>query len=365
MSSSGVGLACLLAARNGEHLLPGYFRSIERLADAVIALDDGSTDGTRGGLARHPLVKILLANPPRKGGGSDQGHNRNALLQAVAELEPDWVITIDADECVPALDALALRRFIETQALPGCAFGLQQFHVEGDRCRPSGEWSYRLFAFRSGQSFPVEEGCFDPVPVNIPPHRWVKTTFRLGKHCAASNGAAQDTASGSSSDSELLNAWLGRAPELPPVPKQPSSLYASAIASGQLASDTTLRIEIDRGEFALRVYRGLRLQKSYSVTVGVPGTPTPPGIFPVTSALYKPAWIVPRGEQTGRIVSPYDERNPIREHWLGLADGIGIHGTRFPRALRSPVSLGCIGMGVRDIVDLYSHVQLGTPVVVL
>jgi lipoprotein-anchoring transpeptidase ErfK/SrfK len=88
-------------------------------------------------------------------------------------------------------------------------------------------------------------------------------------------------------------------------------------------------------------------------------------VFSVTSALYNPSWIVPRGEQVGEIVSPDDESNPIREHWLGLEDGIGIHGTRYTRALRSPISLGCIGMGVRDVVDLYPHVQLGARVVVL
>jgi hypothetical protein len=364
VSSSGARLICLLAARNCEGLLPSYFQSVERLADAVVALDDGSTDGTRVALARQPLVQVLLDNPPRRGCRSDEGSDRNALLEAAAGLDPDWVISIDADERIPALDALALRRFVETQALPGCAFGLERFRIERGQCLSTDDWSYRLFAFRPGQRFPVEQGCFDPVPLSVRPHAWVKTTFRLGQ-LAGSDDISQDTAIVSRPHCEPLSAWLARAPEPSPLAPQPASPYAAAIASGQLVADSTPRLEIDRAEFALRIYRGLRLEKSYPVTVGVPATPTTPGVFAVTSALYNPSWIVPRGETTGQIVSPDDALNPIREHWLGLTDGIGIHGTRWTRALRSPLSLGCIGMGTRDVIDLYPHVQLGTPVVVL
>src|SRR5207245_404863 len=35
-------LVCLLPARNCEEDLPGYFDSVRRFADAVVALDDGS-----------------------------------------------------------------------------------------------------------------------------------------------------------------------------------------------------------------------------------------------------------------------------------------------------------------------------------
>lgn len=345
-------LICLLAARNCEHLLPGYFQSVERFADAVVAIDDGSRDGTRSVLARQPLVEVLLENPPRRGCESDEGSNRNRLLEAAAGLDPDWVILIEADERVPAADAVALRRFVETQALPGCAFGLERLGIVDDPGSPSREWVYRLFAFRPGQRFPVESGCFEPVPTSVPPHTWVKTTFRL-VHLP------------SSSHPELLSARLTRPPELPPLSDQPASPYAAAISLGQVAIDSTVRLEIDRHEFALRLYRGLRLQKSYPITVGLPDTPTPPGVFEISSALYNPSWIRPRGGRTGQIVPPDDEQNPIREHWLGLADGVGIHGTRWTRALRSPISLGCIGMSPRDIVDLYPHVQLGTPIVVL
>jgi lipoprotein-anchoring transpeptidase ErfK/SrfK len=360
--ASTARVVCLLLARNCEEQLPGYFQSVGRFVDAVVALDDGSTDGTRAALQRQPLVDVLLDSPPRRGSDSDEGWARNALLEAATGVEPDWVVSIDAHERVPALDGLALRRFLETQALPGCAFGLERFRIDGECCYRCEDWTYRVFAFRPGQSFPGAAGCFDPVPTSVPPHAWVKTSFRLGQVATAGGHSA---ALFSRSPAEPLTAWLARGPVGPPLVDQPTSPYAPAISSGQLAVDSTLRLEIDRNQFALRLYRGLRIDRSYPVTVGVRHTPTPPGVFEVTSALYNPSWIVPRGELTGDVVGPEDPKNPIREHWLGLADGIGIHGTRFTRALRSPLSLGCVGMGPRDIVELYPHVPLGTPVVVL
>jgi hypothetical protein len=343
--ASSARVICLLVARNCERHLPGYFRSVERFADAVVVLDDGSTDATGAVLAREPLVGLLLTNPPRGGSEADDGANRNRLLDAAARLDPEWVISIDADERMPPADALALRRFVETGALPGCAFGLKRLRISPERGAPSEEWVYRLFAFRPGQRFPVESGCFDPVPTSMPPHTWVKTTFRLVP------GGVGD--------------WFERPADLPPVAGEAASPYAKAMSSGQLLTESALRIEIDTNAFTLSLYRGLQLERSYPITTGLPATPTPAGVFAVTSALHNPSWIIPRGELTGRLVAPEDDRNPIKEHWLGLVDGIGIHGTRWTRALGNPISLGCVGMSVRDIADLYPHVQLGTPVVVL
>ena len=81
----GPKLVCLLPVRNGEKDLPGYFESVARFADAVIALDDGSTDGTRALLDRHPLVATVLETPPRDSyAGWDDAMNRNRLLEAAA-----------------------------------------------------------------------------------------------------------------------------------------------------------------------------------------------------------------------------------------------------------------------------------------
>jgi hypothetical protein len=188
MGAEGVArpfVVCLLSARDCSHLLPDWFDSISGVADAVVALDDGSVDETGSLLREHPMVLTVLSNPPRRTGFHDwdDGSNRNRLLAAAAELSPVWVITVDADERVPVEDAAALRRFLHKDALPGYAYGLKRFrmigdpdhydNLEGDVCR--------LFAFEPGQVFPSERLHASPIPTSIPPHRWMRTTIRM-KH---------------------------------------------------------------------------------------------------------------------------------------------------------------------------------------
>ena len=175
-------LVCLLPARNCEHDLPGYFESVARFADGVVALDDGSTDGTRAALEREPLVKAVLSNPRRDTyEGWDDAGNRSRLLEAAAGLRPRWLFFLDGDERLSPDDGLALRRFTLTEALPEVAYGFRVHRmVDGlESYDRSSLWVYRLFAHREGQSLPETKLHFVPVPAQIPRERWVKTTLRI------------------------------------------------------------------------------------------------------------------------------------------------------------------------------------------
>ncbi len=185
---SGLRLVCLLPVRNAKEDLPGYLESAARVADAVVALDDGSTDGSRDVLEASPLVRILLSNPRRESfAGWDDGANRNRLLGAAAALEPEWIVSLDADERIDPDDAAALLDFLEGDALRGCAYGLQHFRMwDNGRYDPDGKWIYRLFAWEPGQSFPDRRLHFDPVPTSIPRRAWVRTTIRV-RHLAAAD----------------------------------------------------------------------------------------------------------------------------------------------------------------------------------
>ena len=175
-------LTILLPVRNAARDLPGFLDSASRYADAVVALDDGSTDDTHAILAAHPLVRVLLRNRVRTAyTGWNDAENRNATLGAAARLEPVWLLSLDADERIDNADGLALRSFLETDALPGLAFGFQRFEMRGDDGHhlPDGVWQYRLFAFAPGQRFPSKRLHFAPVPVSIPRSAYVDTTFRI------------------------------------------------------------------------------------------------------------------------------------------------------------------------------------------
>jgi glycosyltransferase involved in cell wall biosynthesis len=176
-------LVCLLPVRNGEADLPGYFESVARFADSVVALDDGSTDGTRELLESHPLVEILLTNPPREDyEGWNDSANRTRLLAAAGEkLAPDWILSLDADERIDAADAGALREFLANEAVRGDAYLLQVLQMIGDlhHYEPGVTWVGRLFAYEPGQEFPAEPLHFVALPTSIPRSRWRETTIRV------------------------------------------------------------------------------------------------------------------------------------------------------------------------------------------
>ena len=175
-----MSVACLLPVRNGAADLPGFLESAARVADLVIALDDGSTDDTGDLLRASPLVERVLENPRRPTShGWHDGDNRNRLLRACDELEPEWVLSLDADDRITADDAAALRGFLAGDALPGLAYGFPYIRMWRGRRDPVAYAVWRLFAWEPGLELPRARLHFQPIPVSIPRQRWVATTVRI------------------------------------------------------------------------------------------------------------------------------------------------------------------------------------------
>lgn len=186
-------IVCLLAVRNGAATLSGWLDEANAFADAVVALDDGSTDATGAILAAHPLVATVLTNNPREGYlGWHDGRNRNRLLAAAAELHPDWIFSLDADERLDPSDAHALRRFVATDALAACAYGFQVYRMSaGDTYDPRYEWVFRLFAFNQSHRFLNRRLDLVPVPATMGPERWLHTTLRIKHYGEVDDGARE------------------------------------------------------------------------------------------------------------------------------------------------------------------------------
>jgi lipoprotein-anchoring transpeptidase ErfK/SrfK len=49
---------------------------------------------------------------------------------------------------------------------------------------------------------------------------------------------------------------------------------------------------------------------------------------------------------------------------MGIANGVGIHGTGEDGSIGTRASHGCIRMHVGDVVALYKRVPVGTPVLI-
>ena len=102
--------------------------------------------------------------------------------------------------------------------------------------------------------------------------------------------------------------------------------------------------------------------RTFPVATGRHPTYTPEGNFSVVVKLVNPYYTklgIPGG-------SP---RNPLGVRWLGLSIGgggvYGVHGTNNPSSIGTYASAGCIRMHNRDVIWLYQHTPVGTPVQII
>jgi N-acetylmuramoyl-L-alanine amidase len=176
-------LVVALPARNAAAELGAWFAAVEPFADAVVALDDGSTDDTAAVLAAHPLTAAVLRNPTRPGyAGWDDRANRQALLDACEPLAPDWVLQLDADERLVSDDALALRHALDHDGLDremGYLLQVLRAVDTADTYDQDSLWVGRLFAYRPGLELPTETLHLVPLPTSIPRERRVRSTLRI------------------------------------------------------------------------------------------------------------------------------------------------------------------------------------------
>jgi lipoprotein-anchoring transpeptidase ErfK/SrfK len=127
-------------------------------------------------------------------------------------------------------------------------------------------------------------------------------------------------------------------------------------------------VTANRSTFKLRVFKGLELSKTYGIAVGAAGHDTPSGLYSIANKTVNPAWHVPNsawaGSLAGSVIPGGAPNNPLKARWLGIADGVGIHGTSEDWSIGSRASHGCLRMHVKDVIDLYPRVPVGTPVLI-
>ncbi|HWH44282.1 MAG TPA: L,D-transpeptidase family protein [Thermoleophilaceae bacterium] len=127
-------------------------------------------------------------------------------------------------------------------------------------------------------------------------------------------------------------------------------------------------VSIDRGSTTLRLFKRLRVVRTYRVAVGAAGFETPRGIRRVLWKQVDPPWHAPNrpwaGAFAGKTIPSGDPRNPLKARFIALGDGIGVHGTSEEWSIGTRASHGCIRMRVRDVKRLYPKVPVGTPVLI-
>ena len=141
-----------------------------------------------------------------------------------------------------------------------------------------------------------------------------------------------------------------------------------SVTRADLAKRNPVVLIADRAGHTLKVYKNLKLSKSYNIAAGQAAYPTPAGQFTIANKAVNPTWSVPdsawAGSLAGSVIPGGAPENPLKARWLGITDGVGIHGTSDEGSIGSNASHGCLRMRVADVVDLYPRVPVGAKILI-
>lgn len=160
-----MSLIALLQARNEQRFLPGWLENVAPCVEAIVALDDGSTDATADLLKAHPKVIELLRNRP--GRPWDERANQMALIVAGRRHGASWFLCVDADERLEQSSYARipdLLREADPDGIHTYAMHLRELWGDRQHYRCDGSWDherrYRLF-----RNDPTHRK-FDPRPLH-------------------------------------------------------------------------------------------------------------------------------------------------------------------------------------------------------
>jgi lipoprotein-anchoring transpeptidase ErfK/SrfK len=140
---------------------------------------------------------------------------------------------------------------------------------------------------------------------------------------------------------------------------------APEVTKQEVAAEYPSYLTLDRSTFTLRLWKHLKLAKTYTVAVGMEGLETPEGLYAIQEKEENPVWHVPTSDWAGSLAGqtiPPGPSNPIKARWMGIFEGAGIHGTEETYSLGSAASHGCVRMAIPDVEELYDEVEVGTPI---
>ncbi|HYE55802.1 MAG TPA: glycosyltransferase family 2 protein [Chitinophagaceae bacterium] len=126
----------MLRVKDGISFVHEWLACFEKLADEIVVLDNGSTDGTYEILKAHPKVTDIIRTE-----GYDEGRDKNLLYARMRLRKPDWCLWVDVDEVFePRLTRAHFNKLMNRPFINKYAF--RRFHFI-DREHFAGSW-FRL-----------------------------------------------------------------------------------------------------------------------------------------------------------------------------------------------------------------------------
>ncbi len=98
------------------------------------------------------------------------------------------------------------------------------------------------------------------------------------------------------------------------------------VTTKEVASRYPSYLTLDRATFTLRLWKDLKLAKTYTVAVGQEGLETPEGLYAIQEKEENPTWHVPESAWAGSLAGqdiPPGPSNPIKARWMAIFEGAG------------------------------------------
>ena len=177
-----------------------------------------------------------------------------------------------------------------------------------------------------------------------------------GLGCLAGAGAslAESQAPAAESQAPVAEAGPASTALVPPLPPEPPVVR---------------EVLLELGKRQISLIEGNQVLGRWPVAIGDPSTPTPVGRFTIENMVTNPVY---QSTSSGKINNTVGPQAPLGDRWIGFKQsGInqyGIHGTpdawAWTVTSRAAVSNGCVRMLTPHVRELFSKVELGTPVII-
>ena len=161
---------------------------------------------------------------------------------------------------------------------------------------------------------------------------------------------------------ELLDSGSGRR-----LVRVRTSVVQPEVSTKDLAKKYPAVLIVNRDTFKLTLYKNLKVAKTYGIAVGKVGLETPAGLYSIQNKAIDPAWTMPNSDwvpkqDRGKVIPGGTPENPLKARWLGVYDGVGVHGTDDEASIGTRASHGCIRMRIPEVKELYDQVPVGAPI---
>jgi len=145
-----------------------------------------------------------------------------------------------------------------------------------------------------------------------------------------------------------------------PLIKKINRLNTDTIRVGQRLkiSVSKFSVFVDKSDNTLVLSKDGAPLKTYTISTGKDNC-TPVGKFTIVEKSVKPPWYRP----DGKLIMPDSPEYELGERWMALSvSGYGIHGTNDEKTIGGQVTMGCVRMRNKDVIELFEVIPVGTEV---